>query len=137
MTEVRKLRKDGRPELTPEQKIKRAAERKPVRGKFIFHEVPGGKMDFNFRGYEVALPEDPIEKYEMMDGEIATVPLAVAKHLNTNCWYPTYTYANDEYGRPNMKMGQKVRRCSFQSLEFVDYENGKQIGSALSNAEQL
>jgi hypothetical protein len=90
-----------------------------VRGKFIFHEVPGGSLGFVFRKYKW----DPIEKYEMRDGEVYSVPLKVAKHLNTACAYPTYTFKNDEQGRPVTTIGEKVRRCSFQSLEFVDESN--------------
>lgn len=93
-------------------------EREMVRGKFIFHEVPGGSMAFNFRKYK----GDPLEKFDLTDGQIYTIPLGVAKHLNTNCAYPSYTYKNDEAGRPVMGIGEKIRRCSFQSLEFVDMD---------------
>ena len=113
--------------------FKRDKDRTPVRGKFIFHEVPGGKMDFVFRAYK----GDPIEKYTMSDGEVLTVPLGVAKHLNTNCWYPSYDYKDDEAGRPTCKISSKIRRCSFQSLEFIDVEGVAPIGSSLSGIEQL
>jgi len=35
---------------------------------------------------------------------------------------PSYNYTNDEAGRPVMKVGQKIRRCSFQSMEFLDFD---------------
>jgi hypothetical protein len=35
----------------------------------------------------------------------------------------------DENGRPTMKIGQKVRRCSFQSLEFVDIDDVTPVGT--------
>jgi hypothetical protein len=101
-----------------ETERQRRKDRELVKGIFRFHEVPGGQMGFNFRKYK----GDQVEKFEMNDGEVYTVPLGVAKHLNTNCWYPTYTFKNDEAGRPSMSVGEKVRRCSFQSLEFIDLE---------------
>lgn len=120
-------------ELSPELRAKRDHDRKKVRGKFIFHEVPNGRMEFVYRAYK----GDPIEKYDMVDGEVYTVPLGIAKHLNTNCWYPAYDYRDDEQGRPKMKMAQRIRRCSFQSLEFVDHEGVKAAGSSTSAIENI
>jgi hypothetical protein len=99
-------------------KYMRDKDREMVRGKFIFHEVPGGGMEFNYKAYK----GDQIEKYEMVDGQIYTIPLGVAKHLNQNLWYPVHAHATDENGKPSTKISQKIRRCSFQSLEFVDVE---------------
>jgi hypothetical protein len=107
-------------------KTLRDKDRENVRGIFRFHEVPGGRMDFVFKKYK----EDPIETFSLIDGDVYTLPLGVARHLNTNCWYPTYTYKSDEAGRPVMGVGEKVRRCSFQSLEFIDID-GVQNVSAL------
>lgn len=97
----------------------RDKDREKVRGIFRFHEVPGGSMSFMFKAYK----EDQLERYDMVDGEVYTIPLGVAKHLNNDCWYPVHAYTTDENGRPSMKIGQKVKRCSFQSLEFVDIED--------------
>jgi hypothetical protein len=99
--------------------IKRKKDRTLVRGIFRYHEVPGGMMEFNFKRYK----KDPLEKFSLMDGEVATIPLGVAKHLNINCFYPSYTFKNDEAGRPQVSIGEKIRRCSFQSLEFSDMED--------------
>ena len=104
---------------------KRAEERKLVRGIFRFHEVPGGCMEFMYRKYK----GDPLEKFTMNDGEIYEVPLGVARHLNTNCWNPVYGH-NDKAqqqvaGAAAMTIKEKVRRCSFQSLDFVEQETKK------------
>jgi hypothetical protein len=109
----------------PNLRYMRDKDREPVRGKFIFHEVPGGLMSFVYKAYK----EDEIERFDLVDGEIYTLPLGVAKHLNKNCWYPVHAYAMDENGRPTMKIGQKVRRCSFQSLEFVDIDDLSAVGT--------
>lgn len=103
----------------PNFRYLRDKDRQMVRGKFIFHEVPGGTMSFNIKVYEGDQPE----KYELVDGEIYSLPLGVAKHLNKNCWYPIHTHSLDEDGKQSQKIGQKVRRCSFQSLEFIDVED--------------
>lgn len=94
----------------------RTRDRQLVRGKFIFHEVPGGTMMFSYKAYK----QDPVENFTLSDGQIYQLPLGVAKHLNKNCWYPLHSYAVDENGKTVAKIGQKVRRCSFQSLEFID-----------------
>lgn len=113
--------------------FQRKQDQTPVRGKFIFHEVPGGKMSFVYRKFK----GEPIATYEMLDGEILTVPLGVAKHLNANCWYPSYDFKSDEQGRPTCKISSKVRRCSFQSLEFIDVDGVAPIGSAISGVENI
>ncbi len=106
-------------------KHQRERDRQPVRGKFIFHEVPGGSMSFNFKKYK----EDDVERFDMVDGEIYTIPLGVAKHLNKNCSYPVHSFTLDDNGRPLQKIGQMVRRCSFQSLEFIDTDDLTPVGS--------
>lgn len=101
---------------------KREEEAKMVRGVFRFHEVPGGCMEFMYRKYA----GDPVQKYSMHDGEIYEVPLGVARHLNTNCWYPLYGHSDraqqEVAGTAAQVVKEKVRRCSFQSLDFIESE---------------
>lgn len=111
-------KKDQKP-LTPEMMALRNKEREKVRGKFIFHEVPGGHIEFPFRKFK----GDQIEIYKFTDGEIYTIPLGVARHLNNNCSYPSYTFKQDAQGRPQMGICEQIRRTSFQSLEFVDIDD--------------
>ena len=112
-------------------KYNRDKDREMVKGIFRFHEVPGGRMAFSYRAYK----EDPVETFDLIDGQIYTLPLGVARHLNKNCWYPVYDYIKGENGvqggyasnvlgaSATMRVTTKVRRCSFQSLEFVDIED--------------
>jgi hypothetical protein len=116
------VKKDPKPK--PNLKFMRDKDREMVKGKFIFHEVPGGTMSFVFRAYK----EDEVERFDLVDGQIYTLPLGVAKHLNKNCWYPVHAYIQDEDGKVSQRIGQKVRRCSFQSLEFVDIEDLTPVG---------
>jgi hypothetical protein len=103
----------------PNHKYNRDKDREKVRGKFIFHEVPGGTMQCSTRFYK----EDPVENWTFVDGQIYSIPLGVAKHLNKNCWYPEYEFAKNEDMQNVQRIGRKTRRCSFQSLEFVDIED--------------
>jgi hypothetical protein len=97
----------------------RDKDREMVKGIFRFYEVPGGSMSFVYRAYK----EDPVERFDFVDGEVYTIPLGVAKHLNKRGSYPIHTYAQDADGKPLMKVGQKVRRFGFQSLEFIADED--------------
>lgn len=97
----------------------RARDAEMVKGIFKFYEVPGGKLTFFYKAYK----PDPIERYEMNDGEVYTIPLGVAKHLNRNCWYPVHEHEIDEHGKASTRIGKKVQRFYFQSLEFVDIED--------------
>ncbi len=113
------------PLTNPEFEKLREADNKPVRGKFIFHEVPGGQLAFTFKKW----PGDRPKNYELVDGQIYTVPIAVAKHLNKECKYPVHAYQMDENNKPQMKVNQWVRRCSFQSLEFIDDTDMTPVGT--------
>lgn len=117
------------PVKTNAKKIKflRDKYREKVRGIFRFHEVPGGTLSFCYKEFA----EDPVEKFTMVDGLQYQIPLGVAKHLNKNGWYPRHKHAVDQNGIPMVDIGQKVRRFSFQSLEFVDTEDLTPDGDAV------
>lgn len=104
--------------VKPNLAFMRDKDKEPVRGKFIFHEVPGGEMSMSFKKYR----GDQVENFTFKDQEIKTIPLGVARHLNNNCWYPEYDYVKTEEMQNVAKIVKKVRRCSFQSLEFVDVD---------------
>ena len=105
--------------------------REKVKGIFRFHEVPGGSMSFCYKEFK----EDEVERYDFIDGQMYTIPLGVAKHLNTNCWYPLHAYQQDENGVAVARIGQKVRRCSFQSLEFMDIDELNVLNNQLVTVE--
>lgn len=97
----------------------RQQDKQEVKGIFHFYEVPGGSMSFNFKKYK----GDPVERYDLIDGQIYTLPLGVARHLNKNGTYPVHQYLRDEAGNVSKRVGQKVRRFGFQSLEFMDIDD--------------
>jgi hypothetical protein len=115
----------------PNLKYMRDKDRENVKGIFRFYEVPGGTMGFVYKQYR----EDPVENYTLQDGQIYTIPLGVAKHLNKNGSYPEYEYMKTEAGFENhkvaygmginagMRIGRRIRRFGFQSLDFMDPED--------------
>lgn len=98
------------------EREQRAKENEKVKGIFHFYECPGFSLKFSFKKYK----GDQVETYDLQDGQVYTIPLKVAKHLNQNGWYPVHAFAKDEDGKPSMKINQKVRRFGFQSLEFME-----------------
>lgn len=110
-------------ENTQNFKAKRDKDREKVKGIFRFYEAPGSTLSFS---YGPMYKGDVTHNFCLTDGEVAEVPLGVARHLNTNGWYPEYEYVKNEQGVQNvgngMRIGTKKRRFGFQSLEFTDIE---------------
>lgn len=100
----------------PDLKYMRDKDREMVRGMFRFFEVPGGSMQFSFKKYK----QDEVETFNLVDGEIYTIPRGVALHLSNNCWYPEHSYKQDEYGKPSMMISKRKRRCTFEPLDFME-----------------
>lgn len=115
MTTVEKNTKE---QVKKNLRYERDKGRELVTGKFVFHEVPNGSLSFVFKAYK----EDQVERFDFIDGMTYKIPLTVAKHLNKNGWYPVHHYARDEDGKPSMRIGKKVRRFSFVSLDFMDID---------------
>jgi hypothetical protein len=96
-----------------------AKDKQLVRGRFNYHEVPGGVLSFVYRAYK----GEPVIRYDLKDGEIYNLPLGVARHLNNDVGQIEHSYLLDKYGKPSTMAHRKVRRCSFENLEFVDIED--------------
>jgi hypothetical protein len=114
-------------------RYQRDKDREKVKGIFHFYEVPGGTMKFFFKAYK---GDDP-ERYELRDGEVYTIPLGVAKHLNKNGTYPIHAHAVDGDGKPTYKIGEKKRRFGFQSLEFIDPEDFSTVDPGIITVEKV
>lgn len=104
-----------------------------VRGIFHFYEVPGGLLEFPYKCYK----GDEVENYSLQDNKVYSIPRGVARHLNKNGWYPVHTYATDETGKPVAKIGQKVARYGFSSLEFFDSDDMIPEGKPLVTVESI
>jgi len=111
----------------------RDKDREKVKGVFRFYEVPGGTMSFFFRQYK---GDQPV-RYKLKDGEVCSIPLGVAKHLNKNGWYPLHQHAVDADGRNIYKVGEKKRRFGFQSLEFIDPTDFDTVDNSILTVEKI
>ena len=65
----------------PNLKYQRDKDREKVKGIFRFFECPGSELSFVYKAYKEDDVEDDVEKFTLIDGEIYTLPLGVAKHL--------------------------------------------------------
>ena len=110
----------SREEVKKELKRRKDRDSQSVRGVFRFHEVPGGTLSFTYSAYG-----EDARRYDLTDGNIYEIPLGVARHLNSNVWYPEHAFLMDKDNKPQMQLSKKVRRASFQSLEFMDIEDGQ------------
>lgn len=100
--------------ISKELNDRKEKDHKMVKGIFRCFEPREGSITFAFKKYA----GDEVLKYTMVDGDTYDVPVMVAKHLNQNCWYPKHAHVLDANGKPSVEIGQRVKRCSFESLEF-------------------
>jgi hypothetical protein len=107
--------------------MQRNKDRELVKGIFKYYEGPGGVMDFVYKKYE----GDDVDRYTMIDGHVYTIPLGVAKHINNNTWYPVHDHIMDKDGNNIQAIVKKVKRCGFQSLEFMDTEEFDRGGTQI------
>ncbi len=114
-------------------RYQRDKDRQPVKGIFRFYEVPGGSLGFNFKKYK----GDPVERYSLVDGQIYTLPLGVAKHLNNDGHYPIHKHMKDEAGNVSMRVGSRVHRFGFQSLEFMDIDDLSNSSDAIVMVDEV
>lgn len=105
------------PKKTSKSPIKRQRDRyrEKVKGMFKFYEVPGGNMSFVYKAYK----GDPVVRYDMLDGEVYTIPYGVAVHLHNRGKYPVHSYMRDESGKASMKVGRTIDRFGFHPLDFI------------------
>ena len=104
---------------TANLKYQRDRDRQKVKGIFKFHEIQGGSMTFVYKAYK----GDEVQKYTLEDGKVYEIPLGCARHLNNNCWYPVHKDEIDDDGKPVARIAEKVHRCSFHPIGFMDIED--------------
>jgi|SRR6185503_19577566 len=126
-------KKEAKEQVKVNLKYMRDQDAEMVRGVFHFYEVPGGLLEFVYKAYR----EDDVEKYSLEDGKIYNIPRGVARHLNKSGWYPVHAYATDKDGKPVARVGQKVARYGFSSLEFFDSDDLLPEGKPLVTIESI
>jgi len=107
-----------------------------VTGIFRYIEHPKGTLRFRFKKYA----QDDYKAYELTDGGKYKLPRMVARHLNNNVHYMEYKRLDQQLGDmtghgmtvhaavndgslqspEKMQIANKVPRCEFRSLEFMD-----------------
>lgn len=78
--EFTKKTKNTKSKHEVEEMIKkmRKEDEKMVKGQFEFVDAEGGFFEFCYRIY----PGDPIQKFQLIHGEICEIPMGLVKHLN-------------------------------------------------------
>lgn len=122
----------------------RERKSKPVTGKFLFNECPGGEIIFRFGEF----PGEPRKTYTMRHDNIYTIPLGVAIHLNDNCSYSEFQHnldAGKAVNAEQMYVQSKIHRTNFIPMDWsqdVGNTTGKSIaqvtyGNPLDNRYNL
>lgn len=120
-TIMAKARKEGK--LT-EREIAylKAKGMEPVRGIFHFWECKGGTLEFDLVKFKNTKPD-----WSFVDGEVRTIPLYVAQHLNNSGFIDEVKVVEDPVTQLKKHVKRRKRRYSFESLEFLPEDI---IGSA-------
>ena len=105
------------PKKTKEDRLEKEWKEnsRKVRGIFRCLEAPGNSLNFSFKAY----PKDQLTRYSLQDGREYELPLAVIKHINTNCSYPVNEWAQDANGNKLPIIGRRIQRFQFQPLEYL------------------
>lgn len=94
--------------FTPESDVK-------VKGIFKNLESPGQSAKICCKFYKGMPPFNQV----MMHDQEYTIPLSVAKFINTRIKYPINKYAISENGESRKDVGQWVQRYQFISTEYL------------------
>ena len=92
-----------------------AEKDKMVSGVFKNLESPGQPGTVTCRMYK----GQPIFTKTFFDGEISTIPLSVARFINTRTSYTKHAYELDAKGDHKKTNGQVVNRYQFVSRDFM------------------
>lgn len=107
--------------LDPKIEAMREEESRMVTGTFRCMEPIGGSVSLSYRKY----PGEQVKSYNFEDGKTYTIPLGLARHLNSNCAWPVHKYAVDpQTERPKPEVGKWIHRFMFQSNDYFDSRNG-------------
>lgn len=134
MTLIKDEKKVTKQDIVKNRDAKRERDNELVTGIFYYTERPGSILSFRFKKYA----GDDYKEYNLQHGERYKLPRMVARHLNKDVHYTKYTQLDNssmqagaqgqksrfEDGsrrkQHGMSMQEKVHRCEFRSLEFMD-----------------
>jgi hypothetical protein len=98
---------------------KSTRDRELVRGRFHYHQRPGGTLKFNY--YEAK--GDSERPVVLKDGEVYELERKVARHLNNSGLVPKYEWFKDATGLEAMRLARKERRYSFENYDFFELDD--------------
>lgn len=131
LTQRKDEKKITKLELAKNLEAMRERDNDLVTGIFRYIEHPRGTLRFRFKKYA----NDEYKAYELVDGQKYNLPRMIARHLNNNVHYMEYQrldktlegmsvsagYNDGSLQCPErMQVANKVHRCEFRSLEFMD-----------------
>lgn len=131
LTERKEEKKITKLDLAKKLEAMRERDNDLVAGIFRYLEHPRGTLRFRFKKYA----NDEYKAYELVDGQKYNLPRMVARHLNNNVHYLEYkrldkalgdmvvhsAFNDGSFQSPEkMQVADKVHRCEFRSLEFMD-----------------
>lgn len=115
-TPRRKLTKEGKLKAQELYEKQKDADSKPVTGMFKNLEDTGGSFSFMYKKYK----GDPHQRYTLKDGQTYTIPLGVAKHINS-LKKVERDYAKDAQGVKTLKtyVSGSTQRVQFLSKDYM------------------
>jgi len=101
---------------TFEEKLERQRVEESVKVKGVFqdNELPNGCIRFAFKKF----PGDQIQEYTLISGQEYELPLAVVKHLNSNCFYAQDAYVPGNILDPSGKPMKNPNAKKFHRFAF-------------------
>lgn len=124
-------KKPSKAEIAKKIEASHERDNELVTGVFRYVEHKNGTLRFRFKKYA----QDEYKAYELVDGQRYRLPRMVARHLNNNVHYLEYKPLGKTLGDQrvnagfndgsikspeNMQVAEKIRRCEFVPLEFMD-----------------
>jgi len=129
LIERKEEKKITRHDLAKKMDAMHERDNEKITGIFRYIEHPGGTLRFIYKKYQ----QDPLQQYELKDGERYKLPRMVVRHINNDVHYREYKKLNSQFGdqihcaddgqsreKSNMWVQNKRPRCEFKSLEFMD-----------------
>lgn len=119
--ELQKKITNHKPKVEVDEMIRkmRKEDEKLVKGQFEFTEAEGGFFTFSLRLY----PGDQIQSYELIHGEICSIPMGLVKHLN-GTKKKIARYANIEQAAQGAiktpRQYDTISRVRFIPYEYLD-----------------
>lgn len=110
-------------ELKKSRKYQADRDAEKVKGVFHYHERPGQTLKFDYSRFG----NEKQTHWELTDGKTYELPRGVARHLMNSGFRNVYEWYKDERGDERMRLARKVRRYSWEHLDFFELDDlGKQ-----------